>query len=683
MSRRLLALLLVLAAGATVAPVSAHAAPPVPSAKAMGAGSSTPDELTYSELRKAISARTVARAELHPARGLADITLRGGRKAAAAYPVTDEQLAKDLADAGAEVTVDNRAKLGGLQVLSMLMMPLLLLGFVVFMFIRSRQSQTGGGPGGVTGRQTVDGAKVEDTAIPQVEFSDVAGVDEAVESLQDLLVFLTEPERFQKLGAVLPRGVIFHGPPGTGKTLLARALAGEAGVPFFSVSGSEFVEMLVGRGAARVRSLFEDARKHEAAVIFFDEFDALGKRRGNGVNGNDEREQTLNQLLVEMDGFAGDSRIICIAATNRLDTLDPAVLRPGRFGMQLLVDLPSEQGRRDILAVHARSKPLAGEVDLDRLARITYGSSGADLADMLNRAAILAGKAHQDEITQANLEDGYLDAIAGPVKRSRRAGRRRARGGGGPRGRARARRRAVPEHREGDARVDPAARARRRHGRLRPHRPHAARPAVPAREAVGVLGGRAAEFVTRGVITSGAANDLQQANAMARQAVEELGFSAKAGQLVSSRGGESMRVSEQTVAVIDDEVRRLVDDAYQDAIRLLQAHRDELERLAAALLEHEDLDRPEIVAVLAGVADEPRATPQRAAASPQPALAVADRPALPAPVLATARGVCGRASRRCCCASRWRARPGYTGRVHARRSSSPAIRPGRGPGAGS
>jgi cell division protease FtsH len=366
-----------------------------------------------------------------------------------------------------------------------------------------------------------------------------------------------------------------------------------------------------------VRSLFADARAHEAAVIFFDEFDALGKKRGDGAaGGNDEREQTLNQLLVELDGFDKDSRIICIAATNRVDTLDPAVLRPGRFGEQILIDVPNEPGRRQILAVHARSKPLAPDVDLDRLAHITSGSSGAELADMLNRAAIKAAKADQDEITHADLEDGYLDAIAGPVKRNAAL--------------SGTEREVVAVHEAGHvlaAELCPTVEKAMRVS-IQP-RGRAGGMAVYGRtdrmlqdpqylheKLVGILGGRAAEFVTRGGVTSGAANDLQQANAMARQAVEELGFSARAGQLVSSQGGRPARVSEETIAMVDAEVRRIVDEAYQDAIRLLDAHRGELDRLADALLTAEDLDRPEIVAVLSGGVDTPRAAPRRAHSGP-------------------------------------------------------------------
>jgi cell division protease FtsH len=577
---------------------------------------------SYSTLQQAIEDRTVKIATLHPREGVAEVELRDGSAVKVEYPPTDERLAEDLAQAGAKVTVENRGRSSAMAVVMMILLPILMFGALAFALIRGRHNPNGQ----AGGKQKVHGARVAEGDVPAVRFSDVAGVEEVVESLEDLLVFLKTPERFERLGAQLPRGVIFHGPPGTGKTLLAKALAGEAEVPFYSVSGSDFVEMFVGRGAARVRDLFADARRNPAAVIFFDEFDALGKKRGSGAQGgNDEREQTLNQLLVEMDGFSTASRVICIAATNRLDTLDPAVLRPGRFGTQLHVDLPSEEGRRAILDVHARSKPLAKEVDLDRLARITYGSSGADLADMLNRAAILAGKADQEVITQANIEDGYLDAIAGPRKRSAvlAAGEREV----------------VAVHEAGHvlaAELCPTAEKAMRVSIEQ--RGRAGGLAIYGRtdrmlqsqqylheKLIAALGGRAAEFVSRGVITSGAANDLQQANAMARQAVEQLGFSERAGQLVTAE----TRVADKTVALVDDEVRRLVEDAYQDAVRLLSAHEDELMRLADALLEHEDLDRVEIVACLSGVAETPRARPRRAAPQHQPQLVAVPAPREP------------------------------------------------------
>jgi cell division protease FtsH len=576
------------------------------------------DEYSYSALREAIEGRKVRSATLHPATGEVDITLSDGRHVTADYPPTDEDLAEDLAGAGARVTVENRARSAVPALLPILLLPLLAIFVVGIMLVRRRGNATSGDTAQADDRK-IAGGRVAEGDVPAVRFSDVAGVDEVVDALEDLLVFLKTPERFERLGAQLPRGVIFHGPPGTGKTLLAKALAGEAAVPFYSVSGSEFVEMYVGRGAARVRELFADARRHQAAVLFFDEFDALGKKRGSGAHGgNDEREQTLNQLLVEMDGFNTAGRLICIAATNRLDTLDSAVLRPGRFGNQLHVDLPSEQGRRQILAVHARSKPLAGDVDLDRLAHITYGSSGADLADMLNRAAILAGKDEATEITQAHVEDGYLDSLAGPRKRSAVL--------------AEGEREVVAVHEAGHVlaaelcpNVEKAMRVsieqRGRAGGLaiygRTDRMLQSQQYLHEK-LIAALGGRAAEFVSRGVITSGAANDLQQVNAMARQSVEELGFSERAGQLVASSGGEPVRVSDRTAALIDQEVRRIVEDAYQDAVRLLTAHREELMRLADALLEHEDLDRMEIVACLSGVAETPRARPRRAAGEQQP-----------------------------------------------------------------
>jgi cell division protease FtsH len=596
-----------------------------PSAQAADSAVPAPPEKTaefgYSALQDAIADRTVKAATLQPLRGVAKIQLSDGRNVKVQYPPTDENLAEDLAAAGAKVTVENRGKSGGLTAFAMILLPMLMFGALAFALLRNRANQNG-----QNGKQKVHGARVADTDVPSVRFDDVAGVEEVIDSLEDLLVFLKTPERFERLGAQLPRGVIFHGPPGTGKTLLAKALAGEAEVPFYSVSGSDFVEMFVGRGAARVRELFADARRNPAAVIFFDEFDALGKKRGNGAQGgNDEREQTLNQLLVEMDGFNTDSRVICIAATNRLDTLDPAILRPGRFGTQLHVDLPSEEGRRAILAVHARSKPLAKDVDLDRLARITYGSSGADLADMLNRAAILAAKADQDVISQADIEDGYLDSIAGPRKRSAVL--------------AEGEREVVAVHEAGHVlaaelcpTVEKAMRVsieqRGRAGGLaiygRTDRMLQSQQYLHEK-LVAALGGRAAEFVSNGAITSGAANDLQQANAMARQAVEQLGFSERAGQLVTAE----TRVADKTIALVDDEVRRLVEDAYQDAIRLLSAHQDELMRLSDALLEHEDLDRVEIVACLSGVAETPRARPRSAAPQAQPHLVAVPAPRQP------------------------------------------------------
>src|SRR3954454_136140 len=329
MLRRLLSLIAAIALLALAVPSAAPASPKP----------SSSEELSYTALREAIKQHKVKSADLYPVQGVAKLTLRDGSHATAGYPISDQDLARQLADTGAQVEVFNKPSgPSPLTVLPLLLIVAAVIGVGIFMVRRQGAASIDRGGGDRRGK----GPRGPEMQIPDVRFADVAGIDEVVDSLQDLLVFLTQPERFERLGAKLPRGVIFHGPPGTGKTLLAKALAGEAGVPFFPVAGSEFVEMIVGRGAARVRALFADAARYPAAIIFFDEFDALAKKRSSvSISGNDEREQTLNQLLVELDGFNPNSRIICIAATNRLDTLDEAVLRPGRFGEQLLVDVPS------------------------------------------------------------------------------------------------------------------------------------------------------------------------------------------------------------------------------------------------------------------------------------------------------------------------------------------------------
>jgi cell division protease FtsH len=604
-------------------PVAAAAAVPL----AGRAAHTTPmaASFSYSDLLRAIDRQTVRDAQLHPMQGTVDVTLKSGAEHEVSYPPLDTELSQKLATAGAKVDVDNKATSDSGSVFGRIigvMLLLGLLGFVLFIVRNSVKNARSGN--GLTGNKgTMKASQIKPSSGPQTVFADVAGCDEVVDALQEVVMFLTQPSRFTRLGAKMPRGVLLHGSPGTGKTLIARAVAGEAGVAFFAVSGSDFVEMFVGRGAARVRELFSEARKAPGgAVIFIDEFDALGKKRSSGPNTNDEREQTLNQLLVEMDGFRHAERIVCIAATNRKDTLDPAVLRPGRFGMHLHVDLPSEQGRLQILGVHARNKPLADDVDLKELARVTYGSSGADLADMLNRAAIIAAVDGAMKITQKNLQDGYLDAIAGPRKRSAII--------------ADGEREVVAVHEAGHvlcAELCPTM-EKAQHVSIE-QRGNAGGMAVYGQadrmlqsqqylheKLVCALGGRAAEFVSKGHITSGAASDLQYANGMARQAVEELGFSTRAGQLVSSRSGEPMRVSDQTSTLIDEEVRRLVEDAYQDAIRILQAHKDALQRLADALLTAENLDRPEIVACLNGAAEAPRAAPRQAAPSAPHVVAV-------------------------------------------------------------
>ena len=551
--------------------------------------------LVYSDLVTAIERRDVKTAKVDVAKGRVLVELESGRKAEIRVPAELEALPEQLTAAGARVTVVKR---GGVPapIAFLLVGSLVLAIFLVVRQERRRRS------GALSAMDLRGNSKLEDGALPSVRFSDVAGCGEAVEEVSEFVEFLRDPERFARLGASMPSGVVLYGPPGTGKTLLAKALAGESGCAFFAVSGSDFVEQFVGVGAKRVRELFGRARDCEGgAVIFIDEIDAVGKRRSGGsAPGNDEREGTLNELLVQMDGFESDRRVVVVAATNRLDTLDPALLRPGRLARQVRVDLPSEEGRREILGVHSKGKPFGPDVDLDRLARITAGSSGADLADMLNEAAIMAARANRDEILQADLEEGHLRALAGPEKKSSILSDEE--------------KRTVAAHEAGHvlaaelcATADKAQRTT-----IRP-RGRAAGLAIYGRtdrslqdpryiheQLICILGGRAAEWVAFGKVTSGAANDLQQANAIARQAVQELGLSARAGQVVASSGGEAMHVSEHIRESMDREVERLVSEAYLESIALLEEHRAELERLTAALLSGEDLDRTEILAALGG-----------------------------------------------------------------------------------
>jgi cell division protease FtsH len=470
---------------------------------------------------------------------------------------------------------------------------------------------------------------------PVVRFTDVAGSEEAVEEVREFEEFLRKPERFSRVGAKVPSGLLLHGPPGTGKTLLAKALAAEAGVSFFAVSGSDFLERYVGVGAARVRELFARARRAEnGAVVFIDELDAIGKRRSDASDaGSGERDQTLNQLLVELDGFEPRDRVVCVAATNRTELLDPALLRPGRLSRHVLVDLPSAEGRRAILEVHARDKPLEDDVELDRLADGTAGCSGADLADILNEGAILAGRAGRSLITQADVEEGHLRVLAGPPKRSSPLSEEE--------------RQVVAHHEAGHALVAEFCASCDKTGRLtiKP-RGRAAGLAVAARrdrtlhstqhvheQLMVLLGGRAAERSVYGHVSSGAANDLQQANVLARRAVTEFGFSPRAGQLVDSTTGRMVRLAETTHRVIDEEVERMIAEAYRDAIAMIEDHRVQLDRLAGALLTSEELDRLEIADALGEPPPRPPVRPE-AGPRPEPALR---RPEPTAPHVVTTR----------------------------------------------
>jgi cell division protease FtsH len=448
-----------------------------------------------------------------------------------------------------------------------------------------------------------------------VTFADVAGCDEAKTELAEIVEFLRRPEHFTILGAKIPKGVLLVGPPGTGKTLMARAVAGEAKVPFFSLSGSDFVEMFVGVGAARVRDLFEQAKKHAPCIVFVDELDAIGRARGVHLsNINDEREHTLNQLLVEMDGFEPNSGVEILAATNRPDVLDPALLRPGRFDRQVVLDAPDVVGREAILRVHARGKRLGPDVDLGAVARSTPGFSGADLANALNEAALLAGRLGRDRIGQREIEEAVEKVVAGPERKSRRLDDTE--------------KQRVAYHEVGHALVAihstyadpvhkisivPRGRAALGYTLQLPTGEHHLLTTSALRDRLrGLLGGRAAEDVVFGDVSTGAENDLEMATALARRLVCQFGMGKAVGLMhvahepawgsIGADGILQRDCSEETAHAVDEEVRALLDEAYADARQVLVQHRDQLERVAKALLERETLDEPGLRALLAGPA---------------------------------------------------------------------------------
>jgi cell division protease FtsH len=440
---------------------------------------------------------------------------------------------------------------------------------------------------------------------PSVTFLDVAGVEEAKEELQEVVEFLREPEKFISLGARIPKGVLLVGPPGTGKTLLAKAVSGEAGVPFFSISGSEFVEMFVGVGASRVRDLFDQAKRHSPCIVFVDEIDAVGRQRGAGLGGShDEREQTLNQMLVEMDGFDTDTNVIIMAATNRPDILDPALMRPGRFDRRVVLDRPDMRGREAILKVHSKGKPLAPDVDLAVLSRSTPGFVGADLENLVNEAAILAARRNKKVITQSELEEAIERVIAGPERKSRLISEEE--------------KRLVAYHEAGHAVVmnalpqaDPVHKvsiiARGMAGGYTLALPEEDRTLMARKkmmaDMVGLLGGRAAEELVFDDITSGASNDLERVTRMARAMVTRLGMSKQLGPLVYGQKeeliflgreiSEQRDYSESVAEEIDSEVRRLVAEAYDKARNILSEYREKLDAVAQRLLEIETISREE------------------------------------------------------------------------------------------
>jgi cell division protease FtsH len=544
----------------------------------------------------------------------AEVTLKSsGGSYTVGYPdFYAPQLIK-LADAHVSDTqfnVQTKSSNAWLSLLTYLLPVVLFIGFWLFLM---NQVQGGGSKVMSFGKSRAKRMSVDS---PKITFRDVAGVDEAVEELHEIKEFLENPKKFQALGARIPKGVLLYGPPGTGKTLLARAVAGEAGVPFFSISGSDFVEMFVGVGASRVRDLFEQAKQNSPCIIFMDEIDAVGRHRGAGMGGgHDEREQTLNQLLVEMDGFEMKDNIILIAATNRPDILDPALLRPGRFDRQIVVDRPDRNGRRKILEVHTRGKPLAREIDVDVLAGQTPGFTGADLSNLVNEAALLAARHGKREITQNELEEGIMRVIAGPEKKTRVMSEKE--------------RRITAYHEMGHAIV----------GHYLPNSDPIHKISVISRgQALGytislpgedkflttraelqdtmamTLGGRAAEEICFEEITTGASNDLEKVTQTAKQMVMRFGMSEKLGPRVFGHDhgqpflgrefSSEPDYSDEIAREIDDEIRRIVEDAHVQAKEILSSRRESLALLSEILLTHETIEKDEFEALLAGRTEE-------------------------------------------------------------------------------
>jgi cell division protease FtsH len=536
-----------------------------------------------------------------------DVKQTSGDSFSTGYPPNTEQSLLDgLEQNEVKTTVKGTGGSSLLSLLTYILPFVLFFGFWIFLM---NQMQGGGSRVMNFGKSKAKRMSVD---APKITFRDVAGVDEAVQELHEIKEFLENPKKFQSLGARIPKGVLLYGPPGTGKTLLARAVAGEAGVPFFSISGSDFVEMFVGVGASRVRDLFEQAKQNSPCIIFMDEIDAVGRHRGAGMGGgHDEREQTLNQLLVEMDGFEMKDNIILIAATNRPDILDPALLRPGRFDRQVVVDRPDRKGRKKILEVHTRGKPLGKQIDLDALAGQTPGFTGADLANLINEAALLTARQGQREISMQELEEGIMRVIAGPEKKTRVMSEKE--------------RLITAYHELGHAII----------GHLLPNCDPVHKVSIISRgQALGytislptedkfltsraeltdtmamTLGGRAAEEIVFGEITTGASNDLEKVTETAKQMVMRFGMSERLGPRVfgHDRGqpflgrefSSEPDYSDEIAREIDDEIRRIVEAAHQTAKDLLNEKRAELDKISTILLERETIDAEQFVALLDG-----------------------------------------------------------------------------------
>jgi cell division protease FtsH len=568
---------------------------------------------TFGDLLTALDHHDVAKLSLDQKANSASVTLTNGSKYSVGYP---DSFAPQLINlAKTDVTaqgfdVQSKSSNGWLSLLTYILPFVIFIGFWIFLM---NQVQGGGSKVMSFGKSRAKRMSVDS---PKITFRDVAGVDEAVEELHEIKEFLENPKKFQALGARIPKGVLLYGPPGTGKTLLARAVAGEAGVPFFSISGSDFVEMFVGVGASRVRDLFEQAKQNSPCIIFMDEIDAVGRHRGAGLGGgHDEREQTLNQLLVEMDGFEMKDNIILIAATNRPDILDPALLRPGRFDRQIVVDRPDRLGRRKILEVHTRGKPLAREIDVDVLAGQTPGFTGADLSNLVNEAALLSARNGKREISQVELEEGIMRVIAGPEKKTRVMSNKE--------------RKITAYHEMGHAIV----------GFYLPNSDPVHKISVISRgQALGytislpaedkflttraelqdtmamTLGGRAAEEICFEEITTGASNDLEKVTATAKQMVMRFGMSEKLGPRVFGHDhgmpflgrefSSEPDYSDEIAREIDDEVRRIIEVAHLQAKEILTERRASLEKLSDVLIKRETIEKAQFEALLAGQSEE-------------------------------------------------------------------------------
>ncbi|CAN5169902.1 ATP-dependent zinc metalloprotease FtsH [soil metagenome] len=583
----------------------------------MGAGSD-PEELTYSEFLAALDEGRIATVEdlVRDSQLTGELEDEGEYVTSYNPDINGDELAQELTAARADGTLDdqdvNPQPSNAFFSVLLSILPIILIFGLFFFFMT--QMQGGGNRVMSFGKSK---AKVVSKDAPKVTFADVAGSDEAVEELREIKDFLSNPAKFQSMGAKIPKGVLLFGPPGTGKTLLARAVAGEAGVPFFSISGSDFVEMFVGVGASRVRDLFEQAKASAPAIIFMDEIDAVGRHRGAGMGGgHDEREQTLNQLLVEMDGFDVKTGVILIAATNRPDILDPALLRPGRFDRQIVVDRPDLVGRRAILKVHARGKPLAGDADVDVIARRTPGFTGADLANLINEAALLSARKGNSEIPMAAMEAAIDRVIGGPERKTRLMGENE--------------KRIIAYHEGGHTIV----------GHALPHADPVHKVSIiPRGQALGwtlslptedkylvargelidqlamMLGGRVAEEITIGDFTTGASNDIAKATATARGMVTEYGMSTKLGPVklgqsesqpfLGKEFGHQPDYSSEVAIEIDREIRALIDEAHDEALEVLVANREVLEELADALIESETVEGPALEALLDKVTPRP------------------------------------------------------------------------------